>query len=107
MDITGFGIEQSTEPGGEIRLVLRGELDLSGSSCLTEVLEELRRDGVAVRLDLSDVTFMDSTGLGVLLTAVLDARQDSWRLEVSRELTYPVQRLIEIAGAAPYLWPDG
>ena len=107
MEITGFRIEQSIEPGGEVRLVLRGELDLSAAGSVSETLEELRRDGVPVRLDLADLNFMDSTGLGVVLTAVLDARHNGWRLEVCRQLTGPVQRVIEISGTAPYLWPDG
>src|SRR4051812_50063672 len=32
-------------------------------------LEELARDGVAVRLDLSELAFMDSTGVRVIYTA--------------------------------------
>ncbi len=107
MEITEFRIEQSIEPGGEVRLVLRGDLDLSVTAAVSETLEELRRDGVPVRLDLSELSFMDSTGLGVVLTTVLDARRAGWRLEVCRQLTDPVQRVIEISGTAPYLWPDG
>lgn len=106
MDITGFRIEQSAGPGGVIQLVLEGELDLGGVPELTETLRELKRRGTSVRLDLSELTFMDSSGLGTVLEAVLDARRDGWRLEVHQELTRPVARLIEISGAGPYLWPD-
>ena len=107
MDITGFRIEQSAGPGGTVRLVLHGELDLAGVQALSESLNELKRRAACVELDLSQLAFMDSSGLGTVLEAVLDARRNGWQLEVSRELTRPVQRLIEISGAGPFLWPNG
>ena len=107
MDITGFRIVQSAPRQGTARLVLHGELDLAGVSSLREALGALKGNGASVELDLSRLTFMDSSGLATVLEAVLDAQRDGWRLEVHRELTRPVQRLIEISGAGPYLWPTG
>jgi anti-sigma B factor antagonist len=106
MDITGFRIEKDTAPGAGVCLRLHGELDLSVAGALDDALAELKQRRTAAVLDLSAVTFMDSTGLGVVLTAVLDARRDGWRLDVERELTQPVARVVEISGAGPYLWPD-
>jgi anti-sigma B factor antagonist len=107
MDITGFRIEQSFSPGGTVCLVLHGELDLAGVPSLNEVLGELKAQSAHVELDLSRLGFMDSSGLATVLQAVLDARRNGWQLEVHRELTRPVRRLIEISGAGPYLWPEG
>jgi anti-anti-sigma factor len=104
-------MEERAEPGGAVRLVVHGELDLAVVGALGERLAKLRerareRGETVVKLDLSQLSFMDSTGLGVVLTAVLDARRDGWRLEVERELPGPVARVVEISGAEPYLWPE-
>ena len=54
---------------GETALVsLRGELALPTASRLREVLVDLLRSGrTSIVLDLSDLTFIDSAGLGVLI----------------------------------------
>jgi len=49
-------------------VLLRGELDSSTAGQLYEQLSELTRDGVVhVALDLSELEFMDSTGLSVVV----------------------------------------
>jgi anti-anti-sigma factor len=105
-DLVGFRIDQSTATSGAVRLRLAGELDLAVVSDLTARLEELRRRQQHTELDLSGLSFMDSTGLGTILTAMLDARREGWNLVIGPELKRPVQRMIDIAGAGPYLWPD-
>ena len=101
-----FQIEQSTDASGTIRLQLHGELDLAVAPFLTARLAELKATHSSVRLDLSRLEFMDSTGLGTVLTAVLDARRDGWRLEIEPTLARAVQRIIEVSGVSPYLWPE-
>jgi hypothetical protein len=49
---------------------------------------------------------MDSTGLGTVLTAVLDARRDGWMLEVDPTLAHAVKRIVDVSGVSPYLWPE-
>jgi anti-anti-sigma factor len=51
------------------RLRLEGELDLSGEAALQAALDELIRQGGPITLDLSELRFMDSTGLRVMLQA--------------------------------------
>lgn len=102
----GLRIEQSAETGGAVRLVLRGELDLAGVPTLRAHLQQLGGEHRLVRLDLSELRFMDSTGLGTVITAVLDARRDGWTLEIERPRHRTVQRVLEISGAGSYLWPD-
>ena len=101
-----FHIEQSTDASGTIRLQLHGELDLAVAPALTARLAELKAAHARVRLDLSQLEFMDSTGLGTVLTAVLDARRDGWLLEIEPALARAVQRIIEVSGVSPYLWPE-
>jgi anti-anti-sigma factor len=61
-----FRAEPTTSPPG-FRLV--GELDLSNASQLSEVLLRAVQAGGDLTLDLSEVTFMDSTAIQVLLRA--------------------------------------
>ena len=49
-------------------LRLEGDIDLAAADQLTEALGEATGSGITV-VDVSDVTFLDSTGLHVLLSA--------------------------------------
>jgi len=101
-----FQIEQSTDASGAVLLQLLGELDLAVAPALVARLAALKEARAAVRLDLSRLQFMDSTGLGTVLTAVLDARRDGWELEIDPALARPVKRIIEVSGVSSYLWPE-
>jgi anti-anti-sigma factor len=90
-----------------VRLSLLGELDLVGVERLEARLHDLRATGAAVRLDLSQLEFIDSSGLRALVTSAQVARRDGWRLEFDRHLLPPVRRVIELVGASRYLWPPG
>ena len=59
----------SIEQGSSIRL--SGELDLSSAPELDRVLETAVEHGGAVLVDLSELTFMDSTGINAFLKAAL------------------------------------
>jgi anti-sigma B factor antagonist len=48
-------------------LALRGELDLYSTPLLVAELEALAPDGADVVLDLTEVSFIDSTALGAIL----------------------------------------
>jgi anti-anti-sigma factor len=61
-----FDLTVSPDPQGGRRLTLRGELDLATTGRLEAALAEAGRP---VLLDLSGLTFMDSTGVRVLLEA--------------------------------------
>ena|SRR5947207_15772285 len=56
---------------GEVVVDIRGELDDFTAPRLRETLEGLAEEGFAdLILDLGDMTFIDSTGLGVLVGAL-------------------------------------
>ena len=78
-----------------------GEIDLETSAQLRAVLAELDADS-NISLDLGDVTYIDSTGLRVLLTARDAANEAGGDLRVSATSSI-VSRLIEITGAAELL----
>jgi anti-anti-sigma factor len=62
----------SIELGRTIRLA--GELDLSNKSELDEVLQAAVEQGGAILVDLSELTFMDSTGINAFLRAAVALR---------------------------------
>jgi anti-sigma B factor antagonist len=84
-------------PGGVRRLKLHGELDMIGAPEVEARLEELARDGVDVRLDLSELTFMDSTGVRVLFGAAKARDDEPGKLEIVRP-EGEAWRVIELTG---------
>jgi len=74
---------QTREQDGAVHLALTGELDLS---TVDKVEDELRRveDGGAetVVLDLTALSFLDSTGLRTIVTADQRARKHGRRLAI-------------------------
>jgi anti-anti-sigma factor len=85
--------------GGEpdtVALKLFGELDLVGARLLEETLREHERERPErITLDLSELEFMDSSGLKAILEADGRARNGGWRLRVVRGPEH-VQRLFHI-----------
>ena len=55
-------------PGNPV-IALSGEIDMATAEGITSMLEPLVEAGGPVVIDLSNVTFMDSTGLHALLEA--------------------------------------
>ncbi len=77
-------LELETRQGdGLVQVILRGELDLS---TIDKVEEELRRIDDQVEkllvLDLSGLSFLDSTGLRLMVTADGQAQQAGRRLVI-------------------------
>ena len=58
---------QAREADGATVLALSGELDLAGAPELDAALAAARDAGGGLTLDLSDLEFIDSSGLGVLV----------------------------------------
>jgi anti-sigma B factor antagonist len=64
-----------SEQDGSAVVAVAGEIDVYTSPILQERLVEVIRDGSSsIVLDLSEVTFLDSTGLGVLITGLKRCR---------------------------------
>ncbi|HEY2771321.1 MAG TPA: STAS domain-containing protein [Solirubrobacteraceae bacterium] len=101
-----FRIEEHRDGDGALRLAVHGELDLTVAGQLQARLRDLQREGASVRLDLSKLDFIDSSGIRVVTLAALDARRDGWDLEVLRELPPTVRRPFELLGMQAALWPE-
>jgi anti-sigma B factor antagonist len=83
---------------GHVAVVPRGEVDVASVGEIEAALRELRESGFnRLVLDLRHVTFMDSTGLRLMLAWDEEARRDG--MEFGLVAGGPaVQRLLEIAG---------
>jgi anti-sigma B factor antagonist len=82
--------------GHRLVVAAEGEVDIASAGELRDALAAAAESGAAeVWLDLTDVEFMDSTGI----TAIVDARQwlDARRFAVICP-DGPVRRVIEISG---------
>jgi anti-anti-sigma factor len=81
-----FEIEDS-RPNGVLRLTLTGELDRWSAPILEGRLAGLRATRSPVRLDLSRLEFIDSTGIRLLIQSVGDARMKGWEFQIDREVS--------------------
>jgi anti-sigma B factor antagonist len=93
-----IGIDIHEERPGAYTLRLSGELDLGAASALEDGVRPLCENGAReMTLDLSDLIFIDSTGLAaVMLASALCGKHDcSFELVPGPR---QVQRLFEIAG---------
>jgi anti-anti-sigma factor len=84
-------------------VTLSGELDASTASSLYDKLSELEvEDAHNVVLDLAQVTFMDSTGLAVIVTEHKRLRHSDGALTIFSPPS-SVRRLFEITGLTTVL----
>lgn len=102
---TAFEITDGGCSDGTLRLALAGELDLASCGALAARLEELAATSTPVHVDISGLTFIDSSGLAVLIRHARNARRDGWSFEIGRAgLHRQVQRVLELTGADQVIW---
>lgn len=65
--MTTFQADPSTGADGEPVIAVSGDLDLASAEAFVASATAAAADGSVLGLDLGDVTFMDSTGLGALI----------------------------------------
>lgn len=83
--------------------VLTGEIDAHTAPLLDDALGERMSSGsVTTRLDMGGVTFMDSSGLRVVIARTQSARTAGGDL-VLASMTPTVQKLIEVSGLRDHL----
>ncbi len=66
MKLPVFKIDERDQEDGVV-LALSGELDLAGAPELTTALNHAQAAGQTLTVDLTDLEFIDSSGLGVLV----------------------------------------
>ena len=89
---------RSVREGGTHTVALTGELDLATADDVDRVLEQVEAtDAESIVLDLSGLTFMDSTGVRLVVNAHARSRADTNRLTLRRGQA-AVQRVMELSG---------
>ena len=83
-------------------VAVEGELDLSTVDGLRTVLTEECREGRYVWLDLAKLSFMDSTGIHLLLEMDAHARSNGHTFFIVRP-SRQVQRVLDVSGVAERL----
>jgi anti-anti-sigma factor len=101
----GFEMHEQRDERGAVRLSLSGELDLAVAHLLRSRLQQLAHAHATVILDLSDLRFINSTGLQILITNFDEATHNGWQLRIDPNLTRPVQRAVKLVGLGHILWP--
>jgi anti-sigma B factor antagonist len=92
-----FQVEAQPEPRG-VRVRPIGEIDLATVGSIRRKIDECVAAGCErLVLDLRAVTFMDSTGLHLVLDTHAAAREEGWELLVI-EGPGSVQRVFEVTG---------
>jgi anti-sigma B factor antagonist len=81
-------------PGG---LILAGEIDAHTAPLLSGALDDLARDTTWVTIDMADVSFIDSSGLRVVVSALNDLTAAGGSLRIQHPST-AVARLVELSG---------
>jgi anti-sigma B factor antagonist len=80
-----------------VRIAVEGELDLATAPQLAAHLDAAARPGGAVVLDLARLSFLDSSGVALLLGVTRRAAREAWTLTISG--TPPAARdVLELCG---------
>ena len=83
---------------GHVVVVVHGELDMDSASPLRALLASEDAQGPVVVLDLRAVTFVDSSGLSVIVGEHQRAKAEGYRFAVSIAGARQVERLFELCG---------
>lgn len=101
MDKQEFAVERSNG-ADRITVTVRGDVDLGTVDALGQALDQATREGGQVVIDMTDVTFLDSTGVRVLVEAYRSAQRHGGVLYV-RGARHWVARVLEVTGVARLL----
>ena len=104
-ELQEFCIREESGPDRIVRLTLYGELDLTTVGDLDRRVSQLMVGGVGVRVDLSQLRFIDACGLRAVVRAVETANDRGGTLEIDPSVSRPVGRLIGLVGAEAQIWP--
>jgi len=100
LEITSF------EEGDQRVVALIGELDLSNVDAVGAAIREALQASAAVIVDLAELTFIDSSGIGLLLGVAVSENGQNPACSLASP-SMAVRRVLEIAGVADRLpWKE-
>jgi anti-anti-sigma factor len=92
-----FDVRRLDHPLGVV-LILSGELDVAHADDFKQALARELRAGHDVILDLSQVPFIDSTGISAIVSGLAEAQDAGQTLALFDELLPQPLRLIKLVG---------
>jgi anti-sigma B factor antagonist len=96
---TKFEIAQS-EHGGATVLSVTGELDMNTIDVLSErVQQQLDAGAMELVIDFTELAFMDSSGLRLLIALHDRAREEAWRLRLRAPRDEAARMVLNATGA--------
>lgn len=95
-DSDAFGVSVGDADGGVVTVSVRGDLDMLTAPAVAETVERAQT-GHSVLLDLSEVSFLGSIGLSILVDATrrADEAQRKFAIVASNRI---VLRAVEVTG---------
>jgi anti-anti-sigma factor len=87
----------ATPQSGQVCAKLKGELDISTVSAAKDRIGELTHKGRDLILDLRELSFIDSSGLNLVLQVAADSTRDGWCLSLIPG-SRVIQRVFHITG---------
>ena len=99
-----FAVTPFAMPGG-CRLAVRGELDLETAPSLETAIARHARHGRTVHVDLSRVTFLDSSGIRLLVTTLRRSEREGFTYRVTLPRSEAARRALEVCRVADLLAP--
>jgi anti-anti-sigma factor len=88
-------LSAAAEPGARV-LVVRGEVDMESAPAFLEAIQQGLRAGGAQVVDLAGVTYMDSSGIAVLVQGLRAARKRDVEFRL-RAPSKPVTGVLRLA----------
>ena len=96
--LTAFRAEPRPVVDGAGEVVVEGEVDVATAPQLREALHQVIDQGATrLRIDLAEVGFIDSAGLGVLIGVLKRVREAGGEIELAHVQPAP-RKVIEITG---------
>jgi anti-sigma B factor antagonist len=90
--------QQASEP--ILELLVTGELDMNTVELLTKQIEQHLSEGAqALRLDLAELGFMDSSGLRLLIDLYDRSQREGWELTIVRPRSEAAVMVLRATGA--------
>ncbi len=80
-----------------------GEIDIASSPDLRAALVQTEAQAGTLVLDLREVTFIDSSGLGVIVGQQKRSQEDGHRFAVAVAEASPVNRILNLSGLVKVL----
>ncbi|MDZ7542652.1 anti-sigma factor antagonist [Clostridium perfringens] len=101
MDTNKFSAVTVKE-GTQVNVLLQGELDLAAASDFRALIEPIARDvSVHLTLNLEKLSYIDSTGIGILISILKVRNSANAQLHVENVPAH-IQRLLDMTGKTKF-----